>query len=524
MSGIGDRHSGTAGGALNLGGRPISVEIRLGNDASRAAVQHSAWMLLNILCRLEGVVHTVRINCPPRVRTTRRLSPLIQTGGELMQALLRGAGAIGSSEEGFAAVEPAGQQASDLVISVGFEFNSDATFCAVGNGLCGGLFSRKIEAPKIFSELTIGPYISACLAAGEIFRLVRLSSYSPERQLFLNALDYSHGADPVWSDLELRNEVQSVLLVGVGAVGSALLHALYPLPLRGTVMAADNDLKGIDKTNLGRYSLFGWESLDKAKASEATGLLGGARFQVLPHDGSFEYFFSKQNKPQIVLSAVDKNPARHALQEQYAPLVLSASTHNLRAEVLRCGPPSMGACLACFNPLETEKHTEEEIRALLQERPEMVALLCKKLRLSAADIAAWVRERKCSQTGDRLVEEFRTDDGSVAAFAVGFVSVLSGTMLAAELLKTISQYPGRLNETSNRAIFQFQNPAAVTNRAHFYSRDENCIACSSQNIGVKVWMRRFNQFTEGRKTPGDHSKLPKVETRPKKSHSGKVLH
>jgi hypothetical protein len=86
---------------------------------------------------------------------------------------------------------------------------------------------------------------------------------------------------------------------------------------------ADNDLKGIDKANLGRYSLFGWRSPGKAKASEATELLRGARFQVLPHDGSFEYFFSKQNKPQIVLSAVDKCCAPRT-KEQYAPLILSA--------------------------------------------------------------------------------------------------------------------------------------------------------------------------------------------------------
>lgn len=522
MSGIGDRHSGTAGGALNLGGKPVSIEIRLGRDAFRAAVQHSAWMLLNILCRLEGVVHTVRISCPPKIRMTRRLSPLIQRGGGLMQGLLSGAGAIGPSEEGFAVVEPAGQHASDLIIGVGFQFNPDAAFCVAGNGLCGGIFSREIAAPKTFSELTIGPYISACLAAGEIFRLVRLNSYSPERQLFLNALDYSHGVNPVWSDLELRNELQSVLLVGVGAVGSTLLHALYPLPLRGTVMAADNDLKGIDKANLGRYSLFGWRSLGKAKASEATELLRGARFQLLPHDASFEYFFSKQNKPQIVLSAVDKNTARHALQEQYSPLILSASTYNLRAEALRCGPPSLGACLACFNPLETEKHTEEEIRTLLQERPEMVTLLCEKLRLNTTDIAAWIRERKCSQTGDRLVEEFRTDDGSVAAFAVGFVSVLAGTMLAAELLKTTSHYTVPLNATSNRAVFQFQNPASNTNRAQFYSRDENCVACSPHNIGVGIWKRRFNQFTEGGKRPKTVAKLPKPQitttSRPGKLH------
>lgn len=494
MSGIGDRHSGTAGGALNLGGKPVSVEIRLGPDASQAAVQHSAWMLLNILSRLEAVVRAVRISCPSDIEAVPRLSPLITKSGSLMESLLSGSQAIGPVHEGFANIEAADGHISDLIISVGFEFNPDATFCVAGNGLCGGLFTRNIAIPKGFSRLTIGPYIAACLGAGEVFRLVRLRSYTPERQLFLNAEDYTHHTDPVWSEFNLTGELHSVLLVGAGAVGSSLLHALYPLPLSGTVMVADNDIAGIDKTNLGRYPLFGWSSLNHPKASEAADLLKGATFEVVPHDGGFEYFFAGHDKPQIVISAVDKNSARHALQEQYAPLILSASTHDLRAEILRCGPPCHGACLACFNPLEKEERTEEEIRVLLRDRPEVMAQLSKKLQLNPDEVAAWIVKRKCSQTGDRIVEELRTDDGSVAAFAVGFVSVLSGTLLALELLKIISGSKGVLSDTVNRAIFQFQNPAARTNRAHFYSRDESCTACSLQNLGARTWQRRYEEF------------------------------
>jgi molybdopterin/thiamine biosynthesis adenylyltransferase len=458
-------------------------------------------MLVNILCRLQGAVSIVQINCPSGIKVPMRLSPLITEGDELREALISGARAIGSPEDGFASVELLSQQPIDIVVSVGFEFCADATFCAVGSGLCGGIFSREIAPPTRFSELTIGPYIAACLAAGEIFRLVRLKSYVPERQVFLNAMDYSHGIDPTWSELEIGNELRSVILVGIGAVGSALLHALFPLPVRGTILLADNDDKGIDTTNLGRYSLFGWASLGKPKASEAAHLLQRAEFQIVSHDGSFEYFFTGADKPRIVLSAVDKNTARHALQEQYAPLYISASTHNLRTEVLRCGPPGVGACLACFNPLETELRTEDEIRVLLRDRPEIEANLCQKLKLDANEVAAWIRGRKCSETGDRLVNELRTDDGSVPAFAVGFVSVMSGTLLAAELLKTISHHQGPLDESLNRAVFQFQNPAAATNTSHYYSRDGRCMACSPENLGAQIWSRRYGTFTEALNVP-----------------------
>ena len=498
MSRIGDRHHGTAGGALRLGGKPVSVEIRLGADAGLTAVQDAAWMLLNLLVRLEGVVSCVRLNCPRGVDAHPKLSPLIAKSGELVKALRAGSEAIGSSANGFARVERAEERSSDIVVSVGFEFCAGATFCAVGNGLCGGIYSRPISPPLQFSDSTFGPYIAACLAAGEIFRLVRLESYAPERQLFLSALDYVHGDEPVWTDIETHGELRSVLLAGVGAVGSAVLHSLYPLSLGGSIGLADNDLKGIEDTNLGRYSLFGWGSIGQPKASEAARLLWGASFHTIPHDGSFEHFFAGAERPRIVLSAVDKNSARHGLQEQYAPLFLSASTYELRAEVFRCGPPSTGACLACFNPLESGQRTEDEIRALLESRPEVTQKLCEKLYLDPNEVAAWIRSRGCSETGDRLVEELRTDDGAVPAFAVGFVSVLAGTLLAAELVKTIAGRAGPLDEAHNRAVFQFRNPASATNRAHFYPRDQYCTACSPENVGARIWQRRYSSFIGSR--------------------------
>src|SRR5438552_823028 len=47
-------------------------------------------------------------------------------------------------------------------------------------------------------------------------------------------------------------------LVGIGAVGSTVVHALWTLPgAKGTVTLIDGDKKGVDLTNLNRYPLFG---------------------------------------------------------------------------------------------------------------------------------------------------------------------------------------------------------------------------------------------------------------------------
>jgi hypothetical protein len=85
---VGNRHRGTADGALNIGGRPDYVEIRLGADAGQTPV-HTAWMLLNVLSRLEGAVSRPRLHCPEYVRAVPWLSPLIRDGQTLRDAFSR---------------------------------------------------------------------------------------------------------------------------------------------------------------------------------------------------------------------------------------------------------------------------------------------------------------------------------------------------------------------------------------------------------------------------------------------------
>ena len=251
---IGNRHRGTAGGALTVGGRPQSVELRLGKDSHLASVQHTVWMLLNQLVRLSGAVAKVALVVPPNIPVIPKLSPLIAGEKPLLESLLEGARAIGVPADDFVPVEVRAIESPrpDIILAIGFHLDPDATYCCAGWGLCGGIFDREISRPNADCGLTIGPYIAACLAAGEVFRLARLIDYQPEHQLFFNASDYAVTTQPVWTDLAINEELSSVALIGVGAVGNAVLHSLYPLPLRGSIMVADNDKKGLEDTNLGR--------------------------------------------------------------------------------------------------------------------------------------------------------------------------------------------------------------------------------------------------------------------------------
>jgi hypothetical protein len=107
------------------------------------------------------------------------------------------------------------------------------------------------------------------------------------------------------------------------------VHALWATPgLTGDVELADADRKGVTTTNLNRCPVFGWASLGLPKALEAARIAGDASVAWHPHRSRFE---DLGVTPALLVSAVDTNRARQALQGRYPPLILSASTLDLRS-------------------------------------------------------------------------------------------------------------------------------------------------------------------------------------------------
>src|SRR5207237_1464379 len=84
----------------------------------------------------------------------------------------------------------------------------------------------------------------------------------------------------------------------------------------------------------------------------------------------------------------------------------------------------------------------------------------------------------------------RYGDGE-GEFAVGFVSVMAGTMLAAEFVKGQLGYEGPLSEDLQRATFQFFSPLARSNRASAYRRDPGCPMCDPSTIACTRWAERY---------------------------------
>ena len=86
--------------------------------------------------------------------------------------------------------------------------------------------------------------------------------------------------------------------------------------LTGDVAIADADAKGVTVTNLNRCPLFGRASLHACKAAEAAHIASDAPITWHPHHGAFEKLGIT---PDLLVSVVDTNRAREALQSRYRP-------------------------------------------------------------------------------------------------------------------------------------------------------------------------------------------------------------
>ena len=497
---ISDRHEGDLGGRLEPFARTRQVAVTVvaaPGTAHLAAAQHTAWMLVNLLTRAVGIVTVVRVACPALVPLTGRVIPLASRDLPLRDALVAGGQAIGAVP-----VEAADRpQAGNTVIITGSAHPDAAQWpgarYATGHGWWGAVSSQPLAADGAISSLPFGSYTAASLAAAEIFLRARLpaSTYDAAATVgwdcWTQALTHSPapGAPVALTDLDMSGTA----LAGAGAVGAVWMHAIWATTgVRGNVLVADADKAGVTNSNLNRCPLFGITSLGQPKAAEAARICRDATVTWDPRKARFE---DLGTIPGILISAVDTNRAREALQSRYPPRILSASTRDLRAETLRAGPPGHGACLRCYNlpePLPGDDDLRAQVRA---GGGQAVRVLAEQVGVSETYVRRWLDQPGCDEVGDRLLATLRRDAPEPPGrFAAGFTSVMAGTMLAAETVKLLLGQPVSPHMPgANNVTFQFLKPAAASNEARILARDPGCPACPPTGAATRRWQQRYER-------------------------------
>lgn len=509
MERISSRHEGDLKGRLAPieVAQPVAVAVIVTPDAAPlAAHQHTAWMLVDLLARAESIVQAVRVVCPPAVPLAGRVVPLAARQAPLGQALVQGGQAVGAVPVALATSAEAG----DVMLVVGARLGADAPRSrwrryVTGLGWWGGVSNQPVAVPADLQEspLPFGPYTAAALAVAEVFLHVRL----PRHPVPCGAPDYGWDC---WSQKPSRPaiagapaaveglDLSGTALAGVGAVGSTWAHALWAIPgLHGTVVLADADDKGVTVTNLNRCPPFGQQHLNQPKADSAAETLSDCTITWDPRNARFE---SLGITPNLLVSAVDTNRAREALQARYPARILSASTSDLRAEALRAGPPGVGACLRCYNVPEVFVG-DDDLRAQARAGGEAtVAALAAEHSVNPSEVHRWLDRGECGEVGTRLLAWLREQaSGDTPRFAVGFTSVMAGTLVAAETVKILLGQPLRAAAPEhNNVTFQFLKPTAPANSTGVLARDGACPACSPTNRAIEVWRRRDSGFAPPR--------------------------
>jgi hypothetical protein len=512
MDRISDRHGGTLDGRLapvdTVRPATVSVEIAPG-IAGLLSCQHTAWMLVNLLARQERIVERVLLDCPAGVPLSGRVVPLASRDADLRTALLDGAAAIAAVPVVTVAECPAG--AIRIVVGPGLAI--EGAMRVHGERWWGGISRAAIPGPHASSGLPYGPYAAACLAAGEVYKAVRLALPKPVMAAFYSTWSLRAMAAPPSAAEDIGPhaidglEIEAIT-AGGGAVGNTWVHVTWATEgIHGRVIVADSDKRGVDLSNLNRCPALGADSIGKPKATEAAIICADASIEIIPFDGPVG---DVQDRPDLLLCAVDTNTSRRAVQGLYPPRLLRASTHNLRAEILRCDSRAGAPCVSCFNPPEADISDMELRREYLAADPAERQRLASAVNLSVDDADRWATEGTCSFATDRLLDQLRESHEGPHAFAVGFVSVMAGVMLAAQ---TIRELIGdrSLQGTMCRAVMQFLDPSAASNAPRRQRRDATCPMCSPHTFATRIWRQRYHAWSpplpaaRDRDCPDSHS-------------------
>ncbi len=171
----------------------------------------------------------------------------------------------------------------------------------------------------------LGAGLAACLGAAALFRQAHGLGVSAH---VVSAWNFSEGAEAVVGPLEIGPlDVGDVLIVGAGAVCSALSYWLRVLGIAGKWDVVDKDHVTLDNTSRG-LGMFagdaGWNGSTPARKVDLIARDIGAT----PHFAWYDEWIKEHDeaRPDLVLPLANERAVRHLIACRYDPIVLHATT------------------------------------------------------------------------------------------------------------------------------------------------------------------------------------------------------
>jgi molybdopterin/thiamine biosynthesis adenylyltransferase len=415
------------------------VQIVIGGDAlTTPAGQVLALTVARLMPRLW---HKIDFVCP-QAPALRPLVPLLAGPRFSPEALADLARLIW--QDGDFTAEVGG----DVDVTIGIAAPGDVS---AGTSASGAARVSRNDVQAIGDgEAIMAALTAAALVCAEATKLV-----CPE--LGAGAVDdlvYDHGPFGGLLDGE-RLRLDRPVLVGVGAVGCALVYALICLGASGSILMLDPDV--VTDSNLMRYILFDRRHLGCGKVDcareliESSGIDLGVEGAASTLGSYLKRRPSERERLRLVISAVDTYEDRRRIASELPQAILNAGTTARNFTISRHGFADGYACLACLYPARPDDAAEEavqsrelglprtEVAELRQSRAGLTARQLQRIAesrgLSPDDYLAYVGEPLASFYNKEFCAKVAvaTDRGEAVA-PLAFGSALAGLLLAAGLV------------------------------------------------------------------------------------------
>lgn len=496
MTRSGDRHlRPEPSGRLKAGLRPGRHVVRVVADGAYAetlAGQHLLQWLVNVLCRQFGVIDTVVISVPHvAVHAAAFPGPFLLHEHGLQRQLVSLATAIAGPEITVAEndvpaaitvmVGPGKPSATPSEVTIAVSADGWKAFCST---------EQPSPASTTTSSRPYGPALAACLAASATFLYLHQQPYA---LTFSGSLwDLSVGS---WD--ELANppsaflEVPPAYLIGLGAVGAAASLALATDgQVSGSLIGIDPQCS--DVTNRNRLVTAMYDEVDKPKAALAARFFTGEELRFFPNVIAWPQYLTDAGRAapesvaaaeqrfafEWVLSCVDKDVHRQSIAAYLPRHILSGATNSMVAQVAYFSMVGDCECLACNHPMPSAdiEQMVRELKYMTAHERDAWFVDNDVSDLNRAEIERFLVEGDCGSVGAQELARLGIEGGT--DWAVGFVSVAAGVMLAAALVRVATAGVGATFAANAERRIIFWKPSFIESSAQ---RKVDCPVCGVQS-------------------------------------------
>lgn len=315
-----------------------AVGLWVGRDACRDGIgQQSILTLINMLAR----VHRKLVVALPDAAL--RVNDPIFPARTLREAVV----ALATATDPYITIEFADPVGDYAALGVGIEGVPADLPAYVG--VLGATALRAVQ-PRPFDHrgLTLGANMAACLAAASLFRQAHelpmcFGGYSAWD---LGATEVATGPDQL-----PPLDVGDVLVVGAGAVGSALAYFLRELDHLGRWLIVDRDVVAVHNLNRG-LAMFasdaGWPVGPPRSKAHVAGAVAGLE----PRPYWYQELLDAGDSfvPDLILPLANGPGVRQAINQRGLPVLLHATTSPLWEAQLHRHIPTVDECIDCRLP------------------------------------------------------------------------------------------------------------------------------------------------------------------------------